>query len=389
MKGHPPANISYVSVLASKRAGSVMLGAARCTQCVRRPKVLLTLLLLLAAIMWAAARTLDRCRRSLLGCGPRYNQRLPNPAAEVERIAQAGGWQAALSVLQSPRSAKHVIVDARYGLGNRLRAVASAMSVAAAANRPLLVVWVPDGHCNCSLRRLFASPLPFALLEQELPMASMQPELFQSFNYMPGESGSVKREWVRLDRSRHLFVRTAYRIAHERGEWPFAARKLRELRPRSELVQWLVADSSMVGLHVRGVVDAISDYGANGTAALTSWREKGSWPKFVERMRAEPSWRRFYLAADSAEAFDGLDAAFPGRVVTNAEGIARCRRGRCDLDRGCEAMGIALTDILNLARTGRLLGSGYSSFSEVARFYGTDDALLGTELSFEAAGIDF
>ena len=75
-------------------------------------------------------------------------------------------------------------------------------------------------------------------------------------------------------------------------------------------------------------------------------------------------------------------------MVTNQEALARCRRGRCDLDRGCEAMRIALSDVLNLARTGRLLGSFYSSFSEVARYRGQAD-VLGTELPFEASGEDF
>lgn len=360
----------------------------RCLYNLGRPKVLLTLLLLLAMVLWSAHRVVDHCYRSLLGCGPKYNQRVPAPRAAVEEAASTASWSTVLSVLTTSHCARHVIVDARYGLGNRLRAVASAMAVAAATHRPLLVIWVPDGHCNCSLRMLLASPLPFALLEVELPISSLPAESFQAFNYMPGETGSVKREWVRVDHARHLYVRTAYRIAHERGEWPFAARKLRELQPRANLVSGLVADGSMVGLHVRGVVDAISNYGENGTAALADWREKGSWPHFVDRMRTEPGWRRFYLAADDSKAFDGLSAAFPGRIVTNAEGLARCRRGRCDLDRGCAAMGTALTDILNLARTGRILGSGYSSFSEVARYYGAADS-LGTELPFEAAGIDF
>ena len=42
-------------------------------------------------------------------------------------------------------------------------------------------------------------------------------------------------------------------------------------------------------------------------------------------------------------------------------------------------MAAALTDIVNLAHTGRLLGSGYSSFSETARFYGA--GALGTCIS--------
>ena len=372
MKDHPPRN---------RRVRDQFYGRICC-----QPRLVILLMLFLVPVLWWVHRAWRQCQNSILGCGPKYNQAVPTPDPEVQRVTHSGDWRQIVSVLHSAR--KHVIVDARFGLGNRLRAVASAMAVAAAADRPLLVVWVPDGHCNCSVRELLEPPLPFSLSDVEIPMASLPVERFQAFNYMPGEAGSVKREWVRLDHARHLFVKTAYRIAHERGEWPFAARKLRELRPRRAILQGLQADSSMIGLHVRGVVDAISNYGDNGTASLSVWRERGRWPKFVERMSLEPESRKFYLAADSAAAFDGLSAAYPGRIISNARALAQCRRGRCDLDRSCTAMGIALTDILNLARTRRLLGSGYSSFSEVARFYGAAN-IFGTELPFEAAGIDF
>ena len=67
-------------------------------------------------------------------------------------------------------------------------------------------------------------------------------------------------------------------------------------------------------------------------------------------------------------------------------------------------MRTALVDMLNLARTRRILGSGYSSFSEAARFYGATHSLLidrGTPAGdsgwewfhslpeFETAGVDF
>ena len=64
----------------------------------------------------------------------------------------------------------------------------------------------------------------------------------------------------------------------------------------------------------------------------------------------------------------------------------------------------ALVDMLNLARTRRILGSGYSSFSEAARFYGSTHSLLFDRAApagdsgwewfhslpeFETAGVDF
>jgi hypothetical protein len=220
-----------------------------------RPKLLLLMLLLLAILLWTGHHALSRCQRSIIGCGPKYNQRLKEPTQPIAEATLAGSWAVVLAALGRVSTPRHVIIDARYGLGNRLRAVASAMAVAAAADRSLIVIWVPDAHCNCSLRSLLEPPLPFAVFEAELPadmIRSLPTDTFQAFNYMPGEAGSVKREWVRLDQARHLYVRSAYRVAHERGEWPYAARKLRQLSPQAGLVQRLVTDHSMIGMHVRG-----------------------------------------------------------------------------------------------------------------------------------------
>ena len=74
----------------------------------------------------------------------------------------------------------------------------------------------------------------------------------------------------------------------------------------------------------------------------------------------------FYLAADSAESYDGLRDRFPGRIrYTQRE----CASGRCD-DRACEGQIYSLVDMLNLGRTKLILGSGWSSYSEVAAYIG-------------------
>ena len=63
-------------------------------------------------------------------------------------------------------SRRWVIVNVRNGLGNRLRAFASAASVAAALGRPLMVVWVSDPHDTCTRVRTrtctaYASHMPY------------------------------------------------------------------------------------------------------------------------------------------------------------------------------------------------------------------------------------
>ena len=132
------------------------------------------------------------------------------------------------------------------------------------------------------------------------------------------------------------------------------------------------------------VADAQSEYGVNESQALLEWRARGTWPNFVARIAREPADTRFYLAADSEDAYAGLFAAFPGRMLRTPR---PCPAERCDF-RDAASIKLALVDMLNLARTRRILGSFYSSFSEVARFYGRAD-WRGKPLPGEFAGVHF
>ena len=117
-------------------------------------------------------------------------------------------------------------------------------------------------------------------------------------------------------------------------------------------------------------------------------RLRGAWPNFLKRIEREiregGQGTRFYLSADTEEAYEGLMAAFPGRIVRTPR---PCAADRCDF-RDAASMQLALADMLNLARTRRILGSSYSSFSEAARFFGRAD-LRGMQLPMEFAGVDF
>ena len=106
---------------------------------------------------------LDRQRRDLPGPPP--NTRRAEHLAPAERPST---WTRALERIRASGS-PYVIVDARNGLGNRLRALASGMAVAKSLHRPVMLVWVPDAHVNCSITSIFASPLPFELVEEPVP----------------------------------------------------------------------------------------------------------------------------------------------------------------------------------------------------------------------------
>ena len=328
-------------------------------------------------------------------------------------VSHATGWEAALAMLRSS-STKYVLVDAKNGLGNRMRALASAMSVAAALGRPVLLIWVSDLHCNCSYRRLFAQPLPFALLDEEIPRANLTDDEFQVYNYMRPEPGAVKDAFVEADLNRHLYFKSAFIMNHPAGGWKFAQRQIQRLTPVDRIAEMLQANKKMVGLHVRNVFDAPRDaqtntsvtgaaavegaqkeYGAEGARQLMMWRKASHWTNFVPRMIAllrENSFRnplglaqeplQFYLAADSEDAYTGLTKRFPNRIKFQPRS---CASERCDF-RDCEGMIYSIVDMLNLGRTKLILGSGWSSYSEVASYMGGDQ---GMPVPILMAGRDF
>jgi hypothetical protein len=197
---------------------------------------------------------------------PLQTELQPVPAAMIQASAVAatagpgGAWDTARRRLVGSAQ-KYVIVDARNGLGNRLRALGSAMAVAAFLHRPLILVWVPDLHCNCSYTSLFASPHRFAILEEEVPLHDRaNASLFQYVNYMPTEEGGDKDAKVEsVDYRRHLYFRSGFLMNHYMGGWTHVQRYLQRLTPAPRVEALLVTDRSMIGLHVRNVFDAPRD----------------------------------------------------------------------------------------------------------------------------------
>lgn len=324
------------------------------------------------------------------------------------------------ALMSGPR--RFVIVDTRNGLGNRLRVMASAMGVAAAERRPLLVVWEPDAHCNASLRALFKEPYPFALLEEAMylpPTPTAEPPglgkplvpsgAYQLFNYL-NEPGGEKGALVRVDPSRHLYFRSSFLMNHPHGMWSDEAQFMlshitKALVPVDAVASKLVTKRWMIGIHVRTVYDypladaqadsmskragqadgdgkadttnkrAAQEYGEVAALEVARWRSGCNYTNFIPRMTFLLSKRplKFYLAADTESAYTGLMREFPGAIIRTERSCTDPEH--CDA-RDLDSQITALVDMLNLAHTGRILGSGYSSYSEVAAWLGSTRKLI-------------
>jgi hypothetical protein len=300
---------------------------------------------------------------------------------------------------QDPRA---IFVHAQYGLGNRLRALGSAMAFAHATNRVVVLLWVPDHHLNCFFRDLFIEqddvivsdgfgtdePWPYTKVRQYDPAA------FQSvvwYNLMRHNGVHVHDPGVLIenDAGRHMYISTAYVI--QSTATPFIIRTrspywrvLQSLAPNidvASLVENLgqLPMHKMMGIHIRSkridndiIGVGVDEYSQESSTTTDYWRNLTQLNTFVEEMRRQLPSQLFYVAADQAGLLEKLEKEFPSRVYFTPR--------RCDgRDRNC--LKYAMADILLLSKCATIRGSYWSSFSELSVRIGGGRVLL--------AGIDF
>jgi len=280
--------------------------------------------------------------------------------------------------------AGRIYVDAQHGLGNRLRAIASAGAIAQATGRKLVVIWEPDVHCGARFADLFA-PGP-AVIEQGFA-GEARARGMDLLDYMEVEPEAQKGAPLILTEGRDAYLRSAYVIAHDASHWASEAAVLRAWRPVAA-VQALVAGMPPcdVGLHIRAAGapgdvlaphDAPTNWSAESHVAIQHARGQSQPARFVAPLEA--IWRhspkaRVFLAADRPETYALFDRLYGARITWLA---------RDTWDRSASQMQYALADALLLARARHLLGSNWSSFSELAL------RLSVRVRRYERSGIDF
>lgn len=122
----------------------------------------------------------------------------------------------------------------------------------------------------------------------------------------------------------------------------------------------------MIGVHVRMVASVAQDTpGLSGEEALrmelaTAFRVSCHYRYFLNMMASFSTNKRFFLSADSPEAYSGLrlHPKLKGRVFILSSAACTDRSPQCLL--------FAAADLVLLTRTSRLLVSRWSAFSETA-----------------------
>ena len=120
------------------------------------------------------------------------------------------------------RNPKIVFIHAQYGLGNRLRALGSAMAFARRTDRVLVLIWVLDQHLNCKFTELFVSNDEFVVSDSFEPgegwpfesnlRNDAQMAQVKWYNYMRvnGKKVHTSDDVVEDDIAHHIYLSTCY-----------------------------------------------------------------------------------------------------------------------------------------------------------------------------------
>jgi len=306
--------------------------------------------------------------------------------------------------IASTKHARAFFVHCQYGLGNRMRALGSAMVFAQRTDRVLVVIWEKDFHVDGLFGDFFVNG--FVVINSFAPQWPIKTDMavrmdsslqsLETFNLMRKENKKIRSAaefHMRHKPNTHIYIKTAYVIKSAyTGSDSVKKARLSPVSKSMQLltpvlpVKLLVARhftnhlEKMVGVHIRArtiekdiaSVDPTKEYTSEASKMTNFWRKATSLPVFIEKMSSLTSSPNFFVATDTSEAIMEMEALFPGRIFH----IPR----RCD-DRGATCMYFALSDIICLSKTRYILGSHWSSFTEAAVRLGGHGVLL--------AGVDF
>jgi hypothetical protein len=278
-----------------------------------------------------------------------------------------------------------IFIDVQHGLGNRMRALGSAAAIASASGRELVVVWEPDDHCNGRFSDLF--DYHGAVIEKRF-LSDAPSRGCTVYNYMPHEKGAEKDKLIDLSNDRDIYARAAFVLNHPHSSWDSENRLLQTLTP-IEAVRDLVNSvrhPNDLSAHVRmeGGTQAehlsyekADNWLPEDHALINEWRTKSHFSHFLARIDvliAEGRANQIFLAADMPETYAEFQQRYGDRLAWLPRSL---------YDRSTEQLHYALADAILLSRSPLLLGSTWSSFSELAM------RLATRKITIEMRGTDF
>lgn len=248
-----------------------------------------------------------------------------------------------------------LIIQPIGGLCNRMRAINSARVLAKKRGEKLTVIWFVNPELGCPFEQIFQPTEQFRVINIASKW-NLKKLFYQSLTLLFGsrigndEIRSHRQDGT-LDDAYVLSFKSLVYIATEEHFYP--CHDYSAFLPTKEMTTRIETKKQELGLHSVGVhIRRTDNLPAIG---------KSSTDNFIRSMQSELDANpntKFYLATDDLSEEAKLRAIFPGKIISNQER---------DLSRNSVA-GIqdALLDLYCLASTGKIIGSYFSSFTDIA-----------------------
>lgn len=245
-----------------------------------------------------------------------------------------------------------IIIQPSGGLCNRIRAINSAAALAKKKGLPLKVLWLNAPELNCPFESLFQPTAEFEVINiyslkspRKLFLQFSAKQRFNNDDILNNKTDVTLNDDFYQSLSDSVYIFT--------WEQFYPTEDYHLFHPTDEIQAKITALTDrfaphMVGVHIRRT-DNVTAIGKSGTDAFIRAMEA--------ELAADPDVR-FFLATDERKEEALLREHFGDKILSNENRI---------LDRNsAQGMQDAMIDLYGLAATDKILGSFWSSFTDVA-----------------------
>lgn len=248
---------------------------------------------------------------------------------------------------------KTLIVQPSGGLCNRMRTIVGAASLASITGHKLVVVWTSDITLNARFKDLF-EPLPFKTIDVKLP--SIRLSLIWNWYHRFLGYMNLSEEWV-LENTRNKPLESWLPKLADRNVYMYSGQDVIRTGDYSIFkinhgLSTTEIGNNVIGIHIRRTDNEMSKQFSPTSLFID---------EIAKEIELDPDIK-FYLATDDPKEEEIFKEKFGDKIIVYK---------KTSLDRNDPlAIRDAVIDLYNLSRCKKIYGSYYSSFSDVAAYWG-------------------
>lgn len=275
----------------------------------------------------------------------------------------------------------NLYIEVQNGLGNRLRALASAFNIAKGSGRNLVLIWETNEHCEAKMPDLYDIGNLNELMELNNIQFKIEEKRLDNYDYYISEDtiynymlDSQKNTYIDDSVQKDIYIISACCLVNKHVTWQKECEFLRNLKVSMEVQAQLNIFATKIkpnkiedciGVHIRmhqwgKSYENISNYTEEAKKSIEKWRSASNWQVFLQEIKKILSvnpGQKFFLCCDNETAYSELTKILPNTFIQTDKIV---------FDRSKIQVQNAVVDLVLLSRTKEILGSNWSTFTEIA-----------------------